>query len=39
LHGKAGLPGLVLVRMQGRLDDDEADLEAYIAETRVTLPF
>ena len=32
LHGEAGLPSLVLVRMQGRLADDEANLETYIAE-------
>jgi hypothetical protein len=31
LHGETGLPSLVLVRMQGRLDDDEAYLEECIA--------
>src|SRR5262249_4147220 len=32
LHGNAGLPGLVLIRMQGQLSDAEADLEESIAE-------
>jgi nucleoside phosphorylase len=31
-HREDGLPSLALVRMQGRGDDDEADLEACIAE-------
>lgn len=31
LHSEAGLPALVLVRMQGQLSDAEADLEACIA--------
>jgi nucleoside phosphorylase len=30
LHGNPGLPSLVLVRMQGRLSDDEADLETRV---------
>ncbi|HEX3480591.1 MAG TPA: hypothetical protein VHT91_36485 [Kofleriaceae bacterium] len=31
LHGESGLPGLVLIRMQGQLSDAEADLEECIA--------